>query len=214
MNNERKLIRLNLQYFGDGDGGDPQPVTEPQNTTEPKNLEKTYSQEQINSMMANEKRTARQALLKELGYDIKDEKSFKPTLEAIKKTLDSTKSQAQIDAEAKANAENARLVAETKVATLEAKVAALSSGVNPESLEDVMAIAQAYVTEDKPIDKVLADLKVKYPIFFTVNSSTTPNSGTGKPMNPGKKSGGTENLGQRLAKTTKATAKSSYFKNN
>lgn len=213
MNNERKLVRLGLQYFGEGDGGEPQPRTEPQNTTEPKNLEKTYSQEQINSMMANEKRTARQALLKELGYDIKDEKSFKPTLEAIKKTLDSTKSQAQIDAEAKANAENARLVAETKVATLEAKVAALSSGVNPESLEDVMAIAQAYVTEDKPIDKVLADLKVKYPIFFNVNSST-PNSGTGKPMNPGKKSGGTENLGQRLAKTTKTTAKSSYFKNN
>ena len=52
---------------------------------------KTYTQEQINSMMAAEKRTARNALLKELGFEgIKDE-NYKDTVAGIKKTLDAVK---------------------------------------------------------------------------------------------------------------------------
>ena len=94
--------------------------------------DKHYSQQELNNLLANEKRTARNALLKELGFDIKDDKSYKDTVSNIKKTLDAGKTQQQLDKEAKEAAEAARGEAEGKVADLELQVAALKLGVNPE----------------------------------------------------------------------------------
>lgn len=186
----------------------PAPPTEP--PAEPTSG-KTYTQEQLNSMMANEKRTARQAILKELGFDIKDDKSFKDTLKSIKDTLDAGKTQAQLDAEAKAAAETAKAEAETKAAKLEMKVAALAAGVNPEYLDDIIVLAQSKVSETMPVEKVMEEFKTKYPSFF---AEVAGGSGTGRSNNPPRKpQAGTEGLGQRLAKVNKSVAKSSYFKN-
>ena len=172
---------------------------------------KTYTQEQLNTMMANEKRTARNAILKELGFDIKDDKNFKDTMKNIKDTLDAGKTQAQLDAEAKAAAETAKAEAETKAAKLEMKVAALAAGVNPEYLDDIIVLAQAKVSETNTVDKVMEEFKTKYPAFFKESSG---GSGTGSSTNPPRKPpAGTEGLGQRLAKVNKPAAKSSYFKN-
>lgn len=188
----------------------PAPPAEPPAPTEPP-AGKTYTQEQLNSMMANEKRTARQAILKELGFDIKDDKNFKDTMKSIKATLDAGKTQAQLDAEAKAAAETAKAEAETKAAKLEMKVAALAAGVNPEYLDDVIVLAQSKVSEIMPVEKVMEEFKNKYPSFF---AETSGGSGTGSSNNPPRKPpAGTESLGQRLAKVNKPTAKSSYFKN-
>ena len=107
---------------------------------------KTYTQEQINSMMAAEKRTARNALLKELGFEgIKDE-NYKDTVAGIKKTLDAGKTQQQLDKEAKEAAEAAKSEAEGKVARLELQVAALKFGVNPDYVEDIIALAAPQVS--------------------------------------------------------------------
>ena len=172
---------------------------------------KSYTQEQINSMMANEKRTARQALLKELGFDIKDDKSFTDTMANIKKTLDAGKTQQQLDAEARKKAEDAQKTAEGRATQLEMKVAALSAGVNPEFLDDVITLASAKVNDSITIDKVITEMKTKYPSFFKESESKP---GTGSPANPAKKGGNNESLGQRLAKQHKANpGKSSYFKN-
>ena len=172
---------------------------------------KTYTQEQLNAMMANEKRTARNAILKELGFDIKDDKSFKDTLKNIKTTLDAGKTQQQLDAEAKAAAEAAKDEAEAKATKLEMKVAALAAGVNPDYLDDVIVLAQAKVSETNTVDKVMEEFKTKYPAFFKESSG---GSGTGSSTNPPRKPpAGTEGLGQRLAKVNKPAAKSSYFKN-
>lgn len=172
---------------------------------------KTYTQEQLNTMMANEKRTARQAILKELGFDIKDDKSFKDTMKNIKATLDAGKTQAQLDAEAKVAAETAKAEAEAKAAKLEMKVAALAAGANPEYLDDIIVLAQSKVNETTTVEKVMEDFKTKYPSFFKENSG---GSGTGRSNNPPRKpTAGTEGLGQRLAKVNKPATKSSYFKN-
>lgn len=172
---------------------------------------KTYTQEQLNTMMANEKRTARQAILKELGFDIKDDKSFKDTMKNIKATLDAGKTQAQLDAEAKVAAETAKAEAEAKAAKLEMKVAALAAGANPEYLDDIIVLAQSKVNETTTVEKVMEEFKTKYPAFFGENSG---NSGTGRSTNPPRKqTAGAEGLGQRLAKANKPAAKSSYFKN-
>lgn len=214
--NDRDTMKgIGLQFFAEPPVDPPadppaEPPTEPPAPAEPP-AGKTYTQEQLNSMMANEKRTARQALLKELGYDIKDDKSFKETIKSIKTTLDAGKTQAQLDAEAKAAAETARNEAEARAAKLEMKVAALAAGVNPEFLDDIIVLAQSKVSETMTVDKVMEEFKTKYPSFFAEASG---GSGTGHSNNPPRKPpAGTEGLGQRLAKVNKPTVKSSYFKN-
>ena len=170
---------------------------------------KTYTQEQINAMMANEKRTARQALLKDLGIELKDEKAYKQTVADLKKTLDAGKTQAQLDAEAKKAAETARDEANAKASRLEMQVAALKAGVNPDSVEDVITLALGKVNDNTTIEQVLTSLKEKYPAFFGEDKG---GSGTGGSTNPKRKqSAGAEGLGQRLAKAHKTSVKSSYF---
>lgn len=171
---------------------------------------KTYTQEQLNTLMANEKRTARQALLKELGFELKDDKAYKDTVKNIKATLDAGKTQAQLDAEAKTAAETAQLEAETKAAKLEMKVAALSAGANPDYLEDIMLLAQGKVSDTVTVEAAIEGLKTKYPVFF---SKAVASSGTGNTTNPPRKGSTEESFGQRLAKVNKPSGKSNYFKN-
>lgn len=174
--------------------------------------DKSYTQEQLNAMMANEKRTARQAILKELGLEYKDDKDFKTQMANIKKTLDAGKTQQQLDAEAKKAAEAARDEANAKATQLEMKVAALSAGVNPDCVDDIITLAAPKVTEEKPITKVLEELKTKYPAMF---GETQKNTGTGgSTRGSNRKSTDEEGLGARLAKAHKNSGgKSSYFKN-
>lgn len=206
------LKGIGLQFFADPPAESPaEPPAPPAEPPAEPPAGKTYTQEQLNAMMANEKRTARQAILKELGFDIKDDKSFKDTMNNIKATLNAGKTQAQLDAEAKVAAETAKAEAEAKAAKLEMKVAALAAGANPEYLDDIIVLAQSKVNETTTVENVMEEFKTKYPSFFTENSC---GSGTGRSNNPPRKPPtGTEGLGQRLAKVNKPATKSSYFKN-
>ena len=91
--NERNTLRgIGLQFFADPPA-DP-PADQPTDPPSDPPAGKSYTQEQINNMMANEKRTARQALLKELGFDIKDDQNYKDAIKNIKATLDASKTRA------------------------------------------------------------------------------------------------------------------------
>ena len=215
--NKKNLLRIGLQFFADPGtepGTEPQPgadpgATEPTPATPPEG--KTYTQEQLNALMANEKRTARNAILKELGFDVKDDKGYKATMADIKKTLDAGKTEQQLDKEAAQNAQAAQAAAESKAAALEMKLAAISKGVKPEYVEDVIALITPKISETNTIENLLEDYAKKYPVFFGEGSN---DSGTGSSINPPKKTAGGESLGQRLAKSHKSntTAKSTYFK--
>ena len=170
---------------------------------------KTYTQAQINSMMANEKRTARQALLKELGFEVGDDQSYQTTVANIKKTLDAGKTQQQLDQEAKNKAEGEAKDANARAALAEMKVSALTAGVKPDRLDDMIILAQAKIAGGQEAKQVFADLKKNYPDAFGVESS----GGTGSHVNPANKTGNDgENRGTRLAKQNKTSVKSSYFK--
>lgn len=170
---------------------------------------KTYTQAQLNSMMANEKRTARQALLKELGFDVKDDQSFTDTIKGIKQTLDAGKTQQQLDQEAKNKAEGEAKDANARAALAEMKVSALTAGVKPDRLDDMIILAQAKIAGGQKADQAFADLKKNYPDAFGVESS----GGTGSHVNPANKTGNDgESRGTRLAKQNKTSVKSSYFK--
>lgn len=214
--------RISFQFFAENSGGGSgDPNSQQQNSQNQQGQQNQqqnnqqqgtqYSQEQINNMMANEKRTARQAFLKALGIELKDGEKYEDALKRVKSTLDAGKTQAQLDAEAKTKAEGERDEANKKVSALETKVAALSAGVKPESLDDVITLAQAQVSAGKTLEDALKNLKEKYPVLF---GETDKNNGTGNPNNPARNKGGnTESLGQRLAKNSKHTVKSTYFKN-
>lgn len=218
----RMFNRIHFQFFASPDGaggsgeGNSQQNDPNQQGTQNNQQQNTqqqstqYTQEQINTMMANEKRTARQALLKSLGIELKDGEKYEDAIKRIKETLDAGKTQAQLDAEAKTKAEGERDEANKKVSALETKVAALSAGVKPESLDDVITLAQAQVSAGKTLEDALKELKEKYPVLF---GESDKNNGTGNSTNPPRKGANTEGLGQRLAKNSKHSVKSTYFKN-
>lgn len=203
----------NQQQQNQGEGaqnqGQQQGQNDQQGNQQGQDTGKNYTQAQINSMMANEKRTARQAILKELGFDVKDDQSFTDTLAGIKKTLDAGKTQQQLDQEAKNKAEGEAKDANARAALAEMKVSALTAGVNPKRLDDMIILAQAKIAKGQTADQAFADLKKDYPDAFGVEAS----GGTGSHLNPAKKTGDDgESRGTRLAKQNKSSAKSSYFK--
>lgn len=218
----RMFNRIHFQFFAapDGAGGSGEGNSQQndpnqqgtQNNQQQNNQQQStqYTQEQINTMMANEKRTARQALLKSLGIELKEGEKYEDAIKRVKGTLDAGKTQAQLDAEAKTKAEGERDEANKKVSALETKVAALSAGVKPESLDDVITLAQAQVFAGKTLEDALKELKEKYPVLF---GESDKNNGTGNSTNPPRKGANTESLGQRLAKNSKHSVKSTYFKN-
>lgn len=218
----RMFNRIHFQFFAapDGSGGSGEGNSQQndqnqqgtQNNQQQNNQQQgtQYTQEQINTMMANEKRTARQALLKSLGIELKEGEKYEDAIRRVKGTLDAGKTQAQLDAEAKTKAEGERDEANKKVSDLETKVAALSAGAKPESLDDVITLAQAKVSSGKTIEDALKELKEKYPVLF---GESDKNNGTGNSTNPPRKGANTEGLGQRLAKNSKHSIKSTYFKN-
>ena len=171
---------------------------------------KTFSQEEVNRMMANEKRSARSALLKELGYEVKDGK-YAETVATIKGILDQGKTQQQLDQEARTTAETNLAAERSKNSALQARVDVMTAGVKPEFVADAIAMLLPQVTEQKPLSKLLEEYKTKYPAWYGESSSS---GGTGSSTKNGRNTGGTQSgLGKRLAESNKSAAKSSYFKN-
>lgn len=171
---------------------------------------KTFTQEDVNRMMANEKRTARSALLKELGYEVKDGK-ITETIATVKGILDSGKTQQQLDQEARTTAENNLAAEKSKTSALQARVDVMTAGVKPEFVDDAIAMLLPQVTEQKPLSKLLEEYKTKYPAWYGESSGS---GGTGNSTRNNRNTGGTQSgLGKRLAESNKPAAKSSYFKN-
>lgn len=171
---------------------------------------KTFSQEEVNRMMANEKRSARSALLKELGYEVKDGK-YAETVATVKGILDQGKTQQQLDQEARTTAETNLAEERSKNSALQAHVDVMTAGVKPEFVADAIAMLLPQVTEQKPLSKLLEEYKTKYPAWYGESSGS---GGTGNSTKNGRNTGGTQTgLGKRLAESNKSAAKSSYFKN-
>lgn len=172
---------------------------------------KTFTQEQVNGMMAAEKRSGRLALLKELGYEVKDGAKASDVIAVVKGILDSGKTQQQKDQEAREKAEGDLSAEQTKSKQLQAKIDAMTAGVKPDYVDDAIALLSPRVTDQKPLSKLLEESKEKYPNWF---GEAEGSKGTGGPTNPPRgKGANTEGLGKRLAQANKPAAKSSFFKN-
>lgn len=214
MYKKRKThMKFGLQFFAEpGEGGQGGDGGEGGQGNQNPAGGKTFTQEQVNAMMANEKRTARNALLKELGYEVKDGAKAADVVATVKGILDQGKTQQQLDKEAKDNAESAKAAAETKANNLQAQVDAMKAGVKPDYVDDAINLLLPRVTEDKPLTKLLEEYKTKYPNWFGESGGS---NGTGGSTNPARNKGGDiGGMGKRLAQTNQpAQSKSNYFKN-
>lgn len=210
MNKESLYSRMGLQFFaepGSGAEGGAGGTEGGQGGGTPK----TFTQEQVNGMMAAEKRSGRLALLKELGYEVKDGAKASDVIAQVKGILDSGKTQQQKDQEAREKAEGDLSAEQAKSKQLQAKIDAMTAGVKPDYVDDAIALLSPRVTDQKPLSKLLEESKEKYPNWF---GEAEGSKGTGGSTNPPRGKGtNTEGLGKRLAQANKPAAKSSFFKN-
>ncbi|MDK0687136.1 hypothetical protein P5F08_14055 [Clostridium perfringens] len=115
--------------------------------------EKTFTQEEVNRLIKD--RVARE----------KKGQLSKEELKAYQDWKESQKTEAQKQSEALTNAEKAKQDAEERANTLEAKVTCLSKGVLADSVDDVVILAKAMVSEEVTMDQAVDKVLEKYPSF-------------------------------------------------
>lgn len=173
-----EFLKLNLQFFAadNGSGGTeppadpagnpggneppvtPTPPAEP--STEPS---RTFTQDDVNSLVARETKKAQEKFLKDLG--IEDFKGAKEGLAKLKEFQDAQKTEAERQAEALKEHETKTGTLTTENATLKAQLSALKAGVKAESADDVVALAERLVNDDTDINAAIASVIEKYPHF-------------------------------------------------
>lgn len=176
---------------------------------------KTFTQEEVNRMMAREKKQGSKAILKELGVDkAEDLKSI------IAEYREKHKNEEGAVAEEVSKVNAAKDEADRRATMAEAKVQAMMLGAKPEDVEDVIALAMAKLDDDADdFKEIISEIKSKHPQMFVGNSeedNKPGKKGTGTPPgNKGGKKDEEESIGARLAGLRKSngSAKSAYFKN-
>ena len=182
--------------------------------------EKTFSQLDVNRMMAREKKQGRNSVYNELGIDPNDTKS----IEFIKAIVCAQNGQAQEagndnDAIARQNEQLAE--AEHRAAVAEAKAEAMTLGVKPQFVDDVVTLATVRIAEQEGAEfkTIIGELKQKYPVWFgNADDDDLPNAGqkgTGSSIKSDSGSNGSnkeDGLGKRLAAQRKPSKKNfSYW---
>lgn len=196
---------------------------------------KTFTQEEVNRMMAKEKEQGRRAILAELG--VTDSKFAKDALNKYQQILDAQKSDEEKDAEKASQALQKAIEAEQRATEAEAKVEAMKLNAKPDCVEDVIVLATAKMTDGADFKTIIGELRVKFPNMFTdagpnkededggnkkkqkakeEKKQSTGEKGTGGSVKNNSKKDAEEeqSLGARLAASRKkqTSAESSYFK--
>ena len=178
------------------------------NTSGSGSTEKTFTQKQVSSMMAKEKRQGRDAAFKEMGIDPNDSKMvnmFKAFIQSQKTDEQKTNEEAAVQAAKIAEAEHRAMVAE-------AKAEAMQLGVLPQYVDDAVTLALSKMSDDTDLKSIIGELKTKYTVWFDASNAgadgknATGQKGTGASVNNSSDKGGKENkgMGARLAAQRKA----------
>lgn len=126
---------------------------EPEGGEGKKKEEKTFTQADVDKLVKD--RIARE----------KKGQLSKEEIKAYQEWKDSQKTEEQKKNEALTNAETKVKEAEERATNLEAKVTCLSKGVGATSVDDVVVLAKAMVTEEVTIDQAIDKVLEKYPHF-------------------------------------------------
>lgn len=105
------------------------------------------------------------AIVKDKIAKAKKSQPSKEELEEFKQWKESQKTEEEKRTEELNNAEQARLAAEEKATALEAKVTCLTKGVTANSVDDVVILAKAMLTDDVTMEQAIDKVLEKYPSF-------------------------------------------------
>lgn len=173
--------------------------------------EKTFTQAEVNRMMANEKKQGMNSVLKKLGF--KDVNAASEFVSKYKSQDDSSKT----DEQRKAEADERVSEAENRATIAEAKAEAMILGAKPEFVDDVITLAMSRITDEKDdFKEIIGSIKTRYPNLFAGDADENNKAGQkGTGGNPGKGAkgkGNEDSLGSRLANARRQNiVKSSYF---
>jgi len=151
-----RMSRLMEADNGAGSGantGNAETTESKTDTQETTQEEKTFTQADVDKLI--QERVARE----------RKNQLPKEELKAYNEWKESQKTEAEKQNEALTNAEKARLAAEEKATALEAKVTCLSKGVITTSVDDVVVLAKAMVTDEINIEQAIDKVLEKYPSF-------------------------------------------------
>lgn len=151
-----RMSRLMESDNGAGSGanaGDVETTETKTDTEETTQEEKTFTQADVDKLI--KERIARE----------RKNQLPKEELKAYQEWKESQKTEAEKKNEALTNAEKARLAAEERALLAETKVTCLSKGVVATSVDDVVILAKAMVTEEVTIEQAIDKVLEKYPSF-------------------------------------------------
>lgn len=178
--------------------------------------EKSFSQEQVNKLMAKEKNQGRNSVFKELGIDPKNTK----LINMLKSVVDSQKTEEEKAAEKGSEATKEINEAKQRATIAEAKAEAMMFKAKPIYVDDLVALAIVKLGEDGDLKTIIGELKKKYPDWFSDekqedDKTKGKKTGTGssvKASSKEKQGDDDKSLGARLAAQRKAQApKDSYW---
>lgn len=125
--------------------------------------DKAFTQDDLNRVGAKEHSKGYNKAFKDLGFD--DVESAKDALKAFQEWKESQKSESEKQTEI-LNAKDKELEeARANNKALNAKLAAMSLGVNAESIDDVIALSERLVTDETSIEDAIKTVLGKYPHF-------------------------------------------------
>lgn len=235
---EEKLTRvsfpMNLQYFAsneededskdDEEGKEDEVEEDKKKDSESTNDKsggkksgKTFTQEQVNRMMAREKNQGRNAALNELGIDPKDSKMVKMIQAFIASQKQEENESIKDDSETQQKLQEAA----DRALKAECKAEAMALGAKREFVDDIVTLVMAKYEEGAEVNTLIGEVKTKYKNFFESEKEEEDNStgkkGTGSTIKRGKENKEEpKGLGTRLAAQRVGTAKktSNFMKRN
>lgn len=219
MSEENKEKDVEEQGQGTGDqaktGDDKDQSTgDKSNEGANKEPEKTFTQEQVNKMMAKEKNQGRNSVLSDLGIDPKD----KAAIAALKTLIESQKTDEQKKND-EAAAEQKRIAElENKAMIAEIKAESLMLNVQPQYADDIVTLALSKMASspESELTDILGEFKTKYQAWFKEEESKENEGqrGTGSNIGAGDKGKKSQDdgIGKRLAaKRNSSAPKKSYW---
>lgn len=176
--------------------------------------DKTFTQEQVNSMIAAEKRKNLSSVYKGLGFE--SEEAAKQFVEKYKQEEEKNKSDLVKAQEEAKKAQEEKAAEAARAQDLQYKFDAIAEGCDTKSAEDVVVLAKAKMSDDKDFAAALKEVKEQYPAMFGQSAGGGGTGGGGTSPRGKLKVGDVSGMGKRLAEQRKQnnnTAKDNeYFK--
>ena len=193
---------MNLPNDGSNNAPSNQEPTPPSEPAPPSESPKTFTQEEVNRMMAREKNEGKKSVLRELG--VEDIDSAKNSLAEYAKVLDAQKTDLQKANEAKEALNKQLIESQQDKAAMEAKYNLLLEGCNKDSIEEALVLVMSKVNDETDFAAAVAQVKEKVPSLFSDSGTKQPQLGTGNSLKHNRQPNGAEqSLGSRLAANSK-----------